>query len=109
MGAALGDGGDWSPTLCAELAPDGLDLIARPPGKTDQTKRWPAWLVQTRRRIETVLSQLTERDHAKQLRARNEWHLVARWRRKLVSHTVAVLFCQQHGLSPLAFSRLLVA
>jgi hypothetical protein len=108
-GWALGDGGYWSPTLQAELASDGLDLVARPLGAAAQTERWPAWLVQTRRRIETVLSQLTERYHAKQVRARDEWHLVARWLRKLVSHTVAVLFCQQEGLSPLAFSRLLEA
>ena len=108
-GWALGDGGYWSPALHAKLASDGLDLVARPPTTAAQTERWPRWLVQTRRRIETVLSQLTERYHAKQLRARDEWHLVSRWLRKLVSHTVAVLFCQQQGLSPLAFSRLLVA
>jgi Transposase DDE domain len=108
-GWALGDGGYWSPTLRAELASDGLDLIARPLGAAAQTERWPAWLVQTRRRIETVLSQLTERYHAKQIRARDEWHLIARGLRKLVSHTVAVLFCQREGLSPLAFSRLLTA
>ncbi len=36
----------------------------------------PAWLVQTRRRIETVFSQLTERYRAKRVRARDHWHLV---------------------------------
>jgi hypothetical protein len=65
-------------------------------------------LVQTRRRIETVLGQLAERFHAKRVRARDEWHLVARWLRKLASHTLAVLLCQQAGLAPLAFERLLV-
>jgi len=72
-------------------------------------KRWPAWLVQARRRIETVLGQLTERFHAKRVRARDEWHLLARWLRKLVSHTLAVLSCQQAGLAPLAFAQLLTA
>lgn len=108
-GWALGDRGYWSPTLRAELAPGGLDLIAQPRGAAAEAQRWPAWLVQTRRRIETVLSQLTERYHAKQLRARDAWHLVARWLRKFVSHTMAVLFCQRAGLSPLAFARLLAA
>ena len=61
--------------------------------------------MQTRRRIETVLSQLTERYHAKQIRARDPWHLAARWLRKLVCHTMAVL-CQQAGISPLAFAQL---
>lgn len=63
----------------------------------------------TRRRIETVLSQLTERYHAKRTRARDVWHLMARWLRKLVSHTIAVLLCQHTGLSPLAFAGLLTA
>jgi Transposase DDE domain len=86
-GWALGDKGYWSPSLRAKLAPAGLDLIAPQRGRRSGTSRWPAWLVQTWRRIETVLSQLTERFHAKRVRARDEWHLVARWVRKLTSHT----------------------
>jgi hypothetical protein len=54
-----------------------------------------------------VLAQLAERYHAKRVRARDEWHLVARWLRKLASHTLAVLLCQRAGLAPLAFARLL--
>jgi Transposase DDE domain len=108
-GWALGDKGYWSPVTRAELAADGLDLIAPPRGKSAGAKRWPARLVQTRRRIETVLSQLAERYHAKRVRARDEWHLAARWLRKLASHTLAVLLCQRAGLAPLAFARLLAA
>jgi hypothetical protein len=52
---------------------------------------------------------LTERYHAKQTRARDEWHLAARWARKFVSHTIAVLFCQRAGHSALAFAQLLRA
>lgn len=104
-GWALGDGAYWSPTLRADLAADGLILLAPPRGA--QATPWPRWLVQARRRIETVLSQLTERYHAKRVRARDAWHLTARWLRKLVSHTLAVLFCQQAGLSSLAFADLL--
>src|SRR3982751_5569991 len=107
-GWALGDKGYWSPALRAELATDGLDLIAPPRGKNAGARRWPARLVQTRRRIETVLAQLAERYHAKRVRARDEWHLVARSLRKLASHTLAVLLCQRAGLAPLAFERLLV-
>src|SRR3954449_12531118 len=106
-GRALGDKGYWSPALRAALAPDGLDLIAPPRGKSAGAKRWPPRLVQTRRRIETVLGQLAERYHAKRVRARDEWHLLARWLRKLVSHTFAVLLCQRAGLAPLAFAQLL--
>jgi Transposase DDE domain len=106
-GWALGDKGYRSPSLRAELAPGGLDLIAPPRGKSPGAERWPAWLVQARRRIETVLGQLAERFHAKRTRARDEWHLVARWLRKLASHTLAVLLCQQTGLAPLSFEQLL--
>ena len=108
-GWALGDGGYWSPTLRAELAARGLALVAPPRGKAALAAPWPAWLVQARRRIETVLSQLTERYHAKRIRARDPWHLAARWLRKLLSHTVAVLLCQRAGLSPLAFTQLIRA
>jgi hypothetical protein len=106
-GWALGDKGYWSPSLRAELAPGGLDLIAPPRGKSPGATRWPAWLVQARRRIETVLAQLTERYHAKRVRARDEWHLMARWLRKLASHTLVVLLCQRAGLDPLSFEQLL--
>ena len=108
-GWALGDGGYSSPSLRAELAPAGLELIAPPPRTKAGAARWPAWLVQMRRRIETVLSQLAERYHAKQVRARDEWHLIARWLRKLASHTMAVLLCQRSGQAPLAFAQLLSA
>ena len=56
-----------------------------------------------------VIARLTERFHAKRVRARDEWHLMARWLRKLASHTLAVLLCQRAGLAPLAFARLLAA
>ena len=106
-GWALGDGGYWSPSLRAELAPAGLKLIAPPPRTKAGAVRWPARLVQMRRRIETVLSQLAERYHAKRVRARDEWHLASRWLRKLASHTVAVLLCQRAGFAALAFAQLL--
>src|SRR5918912_1302268 len=56
VGWALGDEGYRSPALRAELAPGGLDLIAPPRGKNAGAARWPPRLVQTRRRIETVLA-----------------------------------------------------
>jgi hypothetical protein len=109
VGWALGDGGYRSPALRAELRPAGLDLIAPPPRPKAGAVRWPAWLVHRRRRVETVLSRLTERYHAKRVRPRDEWHLIARWPRKLASHTMAVLLCQHAGLAPLAFAQLLTS
>src|SRR4051794_41607290 len=81
-GWVLGDKGYWSPALRAELATDGLDLIAPPRGKNAGARRWPARLVQTRRRVEAGLAQLAQRYHAKRGRAPDEGHLVARPPRK---------------------------
>jgi hypothetical protein len=106
-GWALGEGDHRSPSLRAELGPGALDLVAPPPRKGAEAARRPAWLVQARRRIETVPSQPTERYRAKRVRPRDEWHLIARWLRKLASHTVAVLLCRRAGLAPLAFAQLL--
>src|SRR3982751_2118298 len=108
-GWALGDKGYWSPAMRAELAADGLDLIAPPRGKSAGARRWPARLGQTRRGIGPVVGRLAERYHAERVRARDEWHLVTRRLRKLASHTLAVLLCQRAGLAPLAFARLLAA
>src|SRR3954469_22280870 len=77
-GWALGDKGYWSPVTRVELAADGLDLVAPPRGKSAGARRWPAWLAQARRRIETVPGRLAERHHAERVRARGEGDLAAR-------------------------------
>ena len=105
----LGDGAYWSPRLREDLATQGLALLAPPRGAAAKAGGWPHWLVQTRRRIETVLGRLTERYHAKRMWARDLWHLSARWLRKLVSHTMVLLLCQRSGLSSPAFAKLVTA
>jgi hypothetical protein len=49
------------------------------------------WLVSTRRLVETVIGQLTERFHIEKVRTRDLWHLTNRIIRKTLSHTIAVL------------------
>ena len=106
-GWALGDRNYWSPELAERLGEEGLSLLAPYKSKKREEKPWPHWLVQKRRRIETVISQITERYRAKRVWARDRWHLTSRWLRKVLSHTMAVYFCQQVGLSPLRFAELL--
>ena len=106
-GWALGDRNYWSPELAERLGEEGLSLLAPYKSKKREEKPWPRWLAQKRRRIETVISQITERYQAKRVWARDRWHLTARWLRKVLSHTMAVYFCQQVGLSPLRFAELL--
>jgi hypothetical protein len=59
------------------------------------------------RRIKTVIGQLVERYHAKRVGARDAWYLWSRWQCKLLSPTLAVHLCQQHGLGLLRFADLL--
>jgi hypothetical protein len=110
-GWVLADRNYWNPTLRATLAEAAVLLLAPMRTKAQERKSgaapWPRWLIGTRRRIETVLGQLAERYHAKRIWARDRWHLTARWLRKIVSHTLAVLLCQRAGLSPLTFAHLL--
>jgi hypothetical protein len=106
-GWVLGDRNYWSPELAERLEEEELSLLAPYKSKNREGKRWPSWLVRKRRRIETVISQITERYRAKRVWARDRWHLTSRWLRKVLSHTMAVYFCQQVGLSPLRFAQLL--
>lgn len=106
-GLVLGDRNYWSPELKEQLGGEGLSLLAPYKSKKREGKPWPSWLVQKRRRIETVISQIAERYRAKRVWARDRWHLTSRFLRKVLSHTMAVYFCQQVGLSPLRFAQLL--
>lgn len=108
-GWALGDRGYWKEGTMADLATRGLRLLAPYKDRKRERGRWPRWLVAKRRRIETVLGQVVERYRLKRVWARDAWHLWSRWLRTVVSHTIAVLLCQQHALSPLQFDRLLTA
>jgi hypothetical protein len=106
-GWALGDRGYWSPALQRELgATSGVALLAPFRTRAHETAPWPFWLQLKRRRVETVIGQLIERFHGKRNWARDRWHLTTRWLRKVLSHTVAVLLCQQQGLPPLQLNQL---
>jgi hypothetical protein len=90
------------------LADRGVWLLAPPSRSASRSVlQLPSWVTRRRRRIETVIGQLVERYHAKRVWARDAWHLWSRWQRKLLSHTLAVYLCQQHGLGSLRFADLL--
>ena len=108
-GWVLADRNYGSPRLAEQVSAQGGWLLAPPRGARRHRQRPPPWLVGKRRRIETVIGQLVGRYHLKQVWARDAWHLWSRWLRKLLSHTVAVLLCQQAGLPPLRFAQLITA
>ncbi len=78
----------------------GAESAVAPKSKKGEKKPWPRWLVQKRRRVETVISQLAERYGAKKVWARDRWHLTSRWLRKVLSHTVSFCLCQRAELPP---------
>jgi hypothetical protein len=105
-GWALADRNYGSPHLIEHLAAQGLYLLAPQRGIKRIQQRPPPWITGKRRRIETVIGQLTCRYHLKQVWARDAWHLWSRWLRKILSHTMTMLLCQHTGLPPLQFARL---
>ena len=100
LGRVVGDRNYWNPDLRAALAEKGLHLLAPYKSKKRAPFRYSLWPTQKRYRIETVIGQLVERFHAKKVWARDVWHLISRWLRKLLSHSIA-------GLSPLSLAKLI--
>ena len=74
FGWILGDRNYWSPELARSLRLRGIVLLA--PHKNPKSERhpWPRWLMQKRRRVETVIGQLVGRYNAKRVWARDGWH-----------------------------------
>jgi Transposase DDE domain len=112
-GWVLADRNYWSETVAEQLSEHdgGPTLLARfkRKGKTELERGlvWPRWLSAKRQKIETVFSQLVERYRLKVVWARDSWHFSSRFVRKILSHTMAVMFCCREGVSPTRFSELL--
>lgn len=58
-------------------------------------------LMNARRKIETVIGQLTDRFHIQKVRAKDLWHLTHRIIRKILSHTISVILNTKLGNPPL--------
>ncbi len=66
----------------------------------------PQALKGIRQKIETVISQLTERFKIQSMRVRKGWTLLAKWFRKILAHTICVWLNLQYGRPPLDFAGL---
>lgn len=89
----------------------GIDLqtAVRSNMKETRSEKFVKWLVSTRRLVETVIGQLTARFHIETIRARKLWYLTNRIARKVLVHTICVLFNKQRGNPPLQFELLVQA
>lgn len=106
-GFGLGDRNYWSPRLFAECREHDLQMIVPFRSAKREKSRFPHWVTNVRRRIETVIGQLAERFRIKRVWARDVWHFCSRLLRKVMAHTLFVLLCQKHNCEPLQMARLL--
>jgi hypothetical protein len=108
-GLLLGDKGFIRPSLKEGLSAKGLHLQTplRENMKESRPKSFLQWMMSTRRLVETVIGQLSERFHIEKIRARDLWHQMSRFWRKLLAHTVCVKLTLDLGHEPLQFERLM--
>lgn len=66
-----------------------------------------SWLISTRRLVETVIGQLSERFNIEKNWARDRWHFTNRITRKILSHTMAIFINKMIANQPLQFDNLI--
>ena len=108
-GVLLGDKGYIRPILTEETANHHLNLIT--PTRNNMKKGFwekaKTFFGDSRRIIETVFSQLSERLNIEKVRARDAWHLTSRWARKILAHTTAASINSLRGNEILDFDSLI--
>jgi len=110
QGLLIGDKGYISQPLKEQLATQGIDL--QTPLRSNMPESRPQSFVQqlisTRRLVETVIGQLTERFNIQKVWARDLYHLTNRVTRKFLSHSLAVLLNRFLGRNDLLFDGLIL-
>jgi len=108
-GLVLGDKGFIRPALKKELKEQ--EIYLQTPVKENMEEDRPRffiqWMMQARRLIETVISQLADRFNIEKVRAKDLWHQASRFWRKLLAHTVCVKINVDIGNEPLQFEKLI--
>jgi IS5 family transposase len=69
--------------------------------------RFVSWLKSTRRLVETVIGQLTDRFNIEKIRARKLWYLTNRIARKILAHTICCVLNKKLGNPTLQFELLI--
>lgn len=109
-GLLLGDKGYIRPALQEYLAKIGINLQTplRDNMQDDRDPEFIKLLISTRRLVETVIGQLTERFNIAKVWARDAWHQTNRVARKILSHTMAMACAKKLGLPPLQFENIIM-
>lgn len=106
QGLLIGDKGAVSQTLHDDLA-NSHSMNLPTPLRVNMTEtrdpRVVRQLVSTRRLVETVMGQLTERFHLQKIWARDLRHLTSRVGRKILAHTMGIFLHTMLGREPLQF------
>ena len=108
-GLLIGDKGYIRPGLESELKQQDLHLQTplRENMLDERPKSFLKWLMSTRRLVETVIGQLTERFHISKVWARDVWHEASRFWRKILAHTIFVKINYELGNKTLQFDELM--
>lgn len=87
----------------------GIDLqtAVRSNMEEKRSKPFLKWLISTRRLVETVIGQLTDRFNIEKVRARKIWYLTNRIARKVLAHTICACINKKIGNPPLQFDLLI--
>ena len=99
----------FSPELRKYTPPEnyqGDDALQRSMDEKRE-KNFIQCLTSTRRLVETVIGQLTDRFQIEEVRASKLWYLTNRIARKVLAHTVCVYINKKIGNPPLQFGLLL--
>jgi len=109
-GDIIADKGLIRPELKESLEKQGLFLHTplRKNMKDTRPKALVHQMMNVRRRIETVIGQLTDRFKIQKIRAKDTWHLLCKIRRKILAHTVSFFLNQKiNPDTPLQLEKLL--
>jgi hypothetical protein len=101
-GMMIADKGYIGAPLKEELAQQGLNLqtALRSNMHDDRSPTFVKWIISTRRLVETVIGQLTERLSINAIRVKDFWHLQVRIARKLLAHSIATKIAASLGVCP---------
>lgn len=110
VGDIIADKGLIRPELTQMLARKAVNLHTplRKNMNDPRPKPFVNQLMDIRRKVETVISQLVDRFKIQTIKAKDTWHLLAKINRKILAHTVCfAINAKRNPLEPLQFDKII--